>query len=233
MMPKVLIIEDSMSTSLYMAETLQKVGYHVSTASDGREGLRLALQEHPHCLIIDIVLPGMGGFEICRKVRAISGKVPIILMSVKNTPADRMWGLRQGANLYLPKPFTEDALLQAVHQVLLLPSSATHSAYPKQAQRDAVASSSTSLGKLIPRRNERVDLAQSQRSSALRAMDQRARDLYVIIDGYKNIELLCTMTLMNMTEVLGILRTLVNLHHIQLYQPDGSLVENMSLLFNH
>lgn len=107
-----------------MASALQKAGYHVVAVSDGAEGFSLALHEQPDCLIVDIVLPGMGGFEICRRLRsrAESRNLPIIMVSTKNTPVDQAWGLRQGANRYLPKPFSEGDLVKAVNDLL--------SAYP-------------------------------------------------------------------------------------------------------
>ncbi|MBO0796716.1 MAG: response regulator, partial [Ktedonobacteraceae bacterium] len=119
--PKILVIDDSSTTRFYMASALQKAGYHVVAVSDGAEGFSLALQEQPDCLIVDIVLPGMGGFEICRRLRAraVSRNLPIIMVSTKNTPVDQAWGLRQGANRYLPKPFSEEDLVKTVKDLLL------------------------------------------------------------------------------------------------------------------
>src|SRR5581483_1360787 len=118
--PKILIIDDSSTTRFYMASALQKAGYHVVAVSDGAEGFSLVLHEQPDCLIVDIVLPGMGGFEICRRLRsrAASRNLPIIMVSTKNTPVDQAWGLRQGANRYLPKPFSEEDLVKAVNDLL-------------------------------------------------------------------------------------------------------------------
>ena len=118
--PKILIIDDSSTTRFYMASALQKAGYHVMAVSDGAEGFSLVLHEPPDCLIVDIVLPGMGGFEICRRLRARAGlrSLPIIMVSTKNTPIDQAWGLRQGANRYLPKPFSEEELVKAVNELL-------------------------------------------------------------------------------------------------------------------
>lgn len=103
-----------------MARALQKVGYQVSTATDGREGWMRALQERPHCIIIDVVLPDISGFALCRQLRAIDPQrsLSIILVSTKNTRLDRLWGLRQGANYYLPKPFSEEILIQTVKEAL-------------------------------------------------------------------------------------------------------------------
>lgn len=119
--PKVLVIEDSATSSLFITQALRKAGYHVITAVNGNEGLTKALQERPHCLILDVVLPGVSGFGVCRQLRAIDPQrsLSIIMVSSKGTQLDQSWGLRQGADRYLPKPFTEEILLHTVEEVLL------------------------------------------------------------------------------------------------------------------
>jgi DNA-binding response OmpR family regulator len=103
-----------------MARALQKAGYQVVTANDGRMGLTKALQERPHCVIIDVVLPGVSGFGLCRQLRSLDPQrnLSIIMVSTKNTPLDHSWGLRQGADRYLAKPFTEEVLVQVVGEVM-------------------------------------------------------------------------------------------------------------------
>ena len=119
--PKVLVVDDSATSSLFISQALRKAGYFVITAADGKEGLSKAFQERPHCLILDVVLPGMSGFGVCRHLRAMDPQrnLSIIMVSSKNTPLDQTWGLRQGADRYLTKPFTEDALLRTVQEVLI------------------------------------------------------------------------------------------------------------------
>ena len=119
--PKVLVIDDSATSSLFISQALRKAGYHVITAADGKEGLSKAFQERPHCLILDVVLPGMSGFGVCRYLRAVDPQrnLSIIMVSSKDTPLDQTWGLRQGADRYLTKPFSEDALLRTVQEVLM------------------------------------------------------------------------------------------------------------------
>jgi twitching motility two-component system response regulator PilH len=120
-MPKVLVVDDSATSLLFISQALRKVGYHVITAVDGNEGLAKAFQERPHCIILDVVLPGMSGFGVCRQLRARDPQrnLSIILISNKNTPLDHSWGLRQGADRYLSKPFTEEVLLRTVQEVLM------------------------------------------------------------------------------------------------------------------
>lgn len=118
--PKVLVVEDSASSSLFITQALRKAGYRVITAADGNEGLTKALRERPECLILDVVLPGVSGFGVCRQLRAIDPQhsLSIIMVSSKDTQLDQSWGLRQGADRYLPKPFTEEALVRTVEEVL-------------------------------------------------------------------------------------------------------------------
>ena len=118
--PKVLVVDDSATSSLFISQALRKAGYFVITAADGKEGLSKAFQERPHCLILDVVLPGMSGFGVCRHLRAMDPQrhLSIIMVSSKNTQLDQSWGLRQGADRYLPKPFTEETLVRTVEEVL-------------------------------------------------------------------------------------------------------------------
>jgi DNA-binding response OmpR family regulator len=117
---KVLVIDDSATICLIMARALQKAGYQVITASNGNDGLTKALQERPHCVVLDVVLPGISGYGLCRQLRALDPKhnLSIIMVSTKNTRLDRSWGLRQGADRYLPKPFSEEMLVQTVKEVI-------------------------------------------------------------------------------------------------------------------
>lgn len=117
---KVLVIDDSATICLIMARALQKAGYQVITASNGSDGLTKALKERPHCVVLDVVLPGISGYGLCRQLRALDPKhnLSIIMVSTKNTRLDRSWGLRQGADRYLPKPFSEQMLVQTVEEVI-------------------------------------------------------------------------------------------------------------------
>jgi chemotaxis family two-component system response regulator PixH len=117
---KVLIVDDSATICLIMARALKKAGYQVITASNGNDGLIKALQERPHCVVLDVVLPGISGFGLCRQLRALdpAHNLSIIMVSTKNTKLDQAWGLRQGADRYLPKPFSEEKLIRTVEEVI-------------------------------------------------------------------------------------------------------------------
>ncbi|HVU65864.1 MAG TPA: response regulator [Ktedonobacteraceae bacterium] len=118
--PKILIIDDSATVRMFMVRALQKMGCQISLASNGTEGLQKAVQERPHCVILDVVLPGLNGYSLCRLLRAMdpAHDLAIIMISSKSTQVDQKWGLRQGADRYLPKPFTEEELIVTVKEVL-------------------------------------------------------------------------------------------------------------------
>lgn len=114
--PSILIIDDSVTSCHLMESTLTKEGYTVRIAGNGREGLAMLVQECPHCVVLDVVLPGMSGYEICRLVRSkpILQRLPVLMVSTKNTPLDKTWALRQGATNYLVKPFQNDEFINTI-----------------------------------------------------------------------------------------------------------------------
>jgi DNA-binding response OmpR family regulator len=118
--PKVLVVDDSWTDLTLMATPLRDNGYDVITASDGEEALEKALAERPQCVIMDVVLPRHNGFQLCRQLKQMeqTRNIPIILVSVKNTPLDMRWGLQQGAAMYLAKPFDTHELVAGVRSVL-------------------------------------------------------------------------------------------------------------------
>src|SRR5579883_2821852 len=141
--PTVLIIDDS-ATSCHVMETiLRNDGYQVKSVGDGREGLAMVLREAPRCVILDVVLPGMSGFEVCRHLRATSRLqgLPIIMVSTKSTPLDKAWALRQGATHYLVKPFADDVLSQLVKEAVTgyTPPAYQATGYQPPAQRATYA----------------------------------------------------------------------------------------------
>jgi len=99
---------------------LRANGHQVSTASSGEEGMALAKKNAPDLIIMDIVMPGVNGFQATRELRRAeqTSAIPIIMMSTKNQETDRIWGLRQGAFDYLVKPVKKRVLLQSVDSAL-------------------------------------------------------------------------------------------------------------------
>jgi len=118
--PKLLVVDDSWTDLTLIATPLRESGYEVITAIDGDEALEKVLQERPQCVLLDVILPKQNGFQLCRKLKQLeqSRDIPIILISGKNTPLDKRWGLQQGADLYLTKPFSKDDLLASVRSLL-------------------------------------------------------------------------------------------------------------------
>ncbi|BCL83868.1 response regulator [Ktedonobacteria bacterium brp13] len=118
--PKILVIDDSPTERFLMADILQRAGCIVQTANDGMEGWAMLFRERPHCLFLDILLPRVNGFEICRRLRQVEvlHTLPIILVSSKNTVLDQKYGLKMGASDYLTKPFSEQQLINVLRRVL-------------------------------------------------------------------------------------------------------------------
>ncbi len=115
-----LVIEDCLTEQQAIAGYLTRSGFVVSIAGSGEEALEQISICKPDIVILDIVLPGLSGFELCRqfKTNSQTNKIPIVLCSTKTTDLDRFWGLKQGADAYLPKPIAEDLLIVTVRQLL-------------------------------------------------------------------------------------------------------------------
>jgi two-component system, chemotaxis family, response regulator PixH len=116
---KVLIVEDSPSELELMSHYLRDSNYKVLKTSRAKEALEIILEEKPDIVITDVVMPEMSGFELCRFLRrnVMTYDVRIIICSSKNQPIDRLWGMRQGADIYLTKPYTREQLLDAINSV--------------------------------------------------------------------------------------------------------------------
>jgi twitching motility two-component system response regulator PilH len=112
----VLLVDDSPTEMKLMRQTLAGKGYNLIAAVDGEEALSKALQLKPDLVLLDIILPKKNGFQVCRQLKTApeTGNIKIILVSSKSQDTDRFWGLKQGADDYLTKPFTEEALMSAV-----------------------------------------------------------------------------------------------------------------------
>ena len=115
--PKVLVIDDDEELNALLTEYLGRFGFAVTTAVDGREGLRAFRADPPDVLVLDVMLPGADGFAICREVRATSG-VPVVMLTARGDVADRVMGLELGADDYLPKPFEPRELVARLKAVL-------------------------------------------------------------------------------------------------------------------
>jgi DNA-binding response OmpR family regulator len=117
-MTKVLLVEDDRSILLGLEKNLRFEGYDVVTASDGEEGLRLAFDAQPDLIVLDLMLPKLNGFEICRAVRKKDPAVAILLLTAKTMEADKITGLDLGADDYVTKPFSVKELLARVRALV-------------------------------------------------------------------------------------------------------------------
>lgn len=114
---KVLIIEDERSIANSLAYCFQKEGFRVQVAYEGRQGLDIARRWHPDIIILDLILPGLSGYDVCRILRRESS-VPIIMLTAKSQEVDRVVGLEMGADDYVVKPFSSRELIARVRAVL-------------------------------------------------------------------------------------------------------------------
>lgn len=117
MSARILVIEDEERIRQFLARGLTYEGYRLDTAADGRVGLDMARDNPPDLVILDVMLPGMDGLEVCRRLRA-AGDVPILMLTAKESIEDRVAGLDAGADDYLVKPFAFDELLARVRALL-------------------------------------------------------------------------------------------------------------------
>ena len=117
MAERVLIIEDDTNISGFLRRGLLYEGYQVEVASDGETGLIAARDRPPDVVILDLMLPGIDGMEVCRRLRAASD-VPILILTAKDAVPDRVAGLNAGADDYLVKPFAFDEVLARLRAIL-------------------------------------------------------------------------------------------------------------------
>lgn len=119
-MSTVLVVEDTLSELELISSYLRDSGYTVIIATDAKEALNKAVNQKLDAVVTDVVMPGMSGFELCRKLKnnPATGQLPIIICSSKNQEIDRFWGIKQGADVYVTKPFTREQLVRAVKSVV-------------------------------------------------------------------------------------------------------------------
>lgn len=138
----ILIVEDEQNINDILAFTFSKEGYKTISAFDGVSGLEMALNEHPDLILLDVMLPGMDGFEICRKVRDKSD-VPIIMLTAREDEVDKVLGLELGADDYITKPYSTRELTARV-KANLRRSSYSSSELTSQLTSDGEAKTITS-----------------------------------------------------------------------------------------
>ncbi len=119
-MKSVLIVDDSPTEVHVFQNILEDNGYNVETASNGEMGIRKAREFLPDLILMDIVMPGINGFQATRKLHRDqqTANIPIVIVTTKDQETDRVWGLRQGAKGYIVKPVSEKELVRCVESAL-------------------------------------------------------------------------------------------------------------------
>jgi len=125
-MSNVLLVDDEAPLRESLTYALQKEGYSVTTAADGASALKLFHKQVPDVILLDLMLPEVGGMEVCWRIRAFSN-VPIVILTAKDQDVDKAWGLEAGADDYITKPFNTRELLARIKAVLRRHSMETES----------------------------------------------------------------------------------------------------------
>lgn len=115
-----LVVEDSLTDLQILTRCLQQEGLNVLTANSGEEAITKISSLKPDIIIIDVVLPGCSGFEVCRELKeaATTSNIPIIICSTKNGAMDKFWGMKQGADAYISKPIDQEDFVSTVKRLI-------------------------------------------------------------------------------------------------------------------
>jgi twitching motility two-component system response regulator PilH len=115
-MISILIVEDSLTVLQMASEALEGAGYRVLQATNGEDALQAAENQQPDLILLDVILPKMTGYQVCRQIKSTpeTAHIPIIMITSKSKESDRYWGLEQGADDYITKPFDIQSLLEVI-----------------------------------------------------------------------------------------------------------------------
>lgn len=119
-MARILLIEDSPTDRAVFTQWLEKAGHDVAVADNAEDGLQIARAQTPNLVLMDVVLPGMSGFQATRAMARDDAlrNIPVLIVSTKGMETDRAWGLRQGATDYIVKPPREDELIARINELV-------------------------------------------------------------------------------------------------------------------
>ena len=120
MMGTALLVEDSMTDMQILMGCLQQGGITVVAVQTGEEAFVAVARQRPDVIILDVVLPGCSGFEVCRELKSndATRDIPIVICSTKGGEMDKFWGMKQGADAYLSKPIDQDGFVRTVKQLI-------------------------------------------------------------------------------------------------------------------
>ena len=119
-MTHIMIVDDSPTDAHVLKMMLEKNGYSTVTAGDAQEGMEVARREKPDLILMDVVMPGLNGFQATRELTTNpeTSSIPVIIVTRKDQQVDRVWGMRQGAANYVTKPVRENTLLSLINEAL-------------------------------------------------------------------------------------------------------------------
>lgn len=119
-MANVLIVDDSATEIRQMSKWLSKAGHTVLTAANGEQGVDIARSKQPDLVVMDIVMPGLNGFQATRQLQKdqSTNAIPVVIVTSKDQETDRLWGERQGAKAFLTKPVNEKTLLNTIDALI-------------------------------------------------------------------------------------------------------------------
>ncbi|HLX39590.1 MAG TPA: response regulator [Ktedonobacteraceae bacterium] len=222
-LPLIHVIDDSLTDCLLIQNSLQQEGFEVSYSTDGREGFAKIMNSPPHCLILDVILPDLNGYTICRKVRARDPQhtLPIIAISTKNSELDQHYMLGLGADRFLGKPFTAKQLIQTVLEAL--PERIGTLANARKPAPVPLAAPEVHIQTLIPFRQHAKDILWGSNpfSSNAGIADQQLRQLYAAIDNRRSVQELSMMMQLDLGRLLKLVEKLWQQQHIQVYSAEG------------
>ncbi|MCG8434036.1 MAG: response regulator [Gammaproteobacteria bacterium] len=119
-MPVVLIVDDSPTEVHVLKTALEKNGFEIITADSAEQGIAMAKENKPDCILMDVVMPGMSGFQATRSLAKdpATSSIPVVIVTTKDQETDKVWGMRQGATDYLVKPVAEQQLVEKIKEAL-------------------------------------------------------------------------------------------------------------------
>jgi two-component system, chemotaxis family, response regulator PixH len=115
----VLVVEDGLTDTEIISRYLQQAGFFVVCARSGEEAQQKLERQKPDLILLDVILPGQSGFELCRELKTnpSTSTIPVVMCSTKNTNVDKMWGTMLGADAYIAKPVRQDELIGVVRRL--------------------------------------------------------------------------------------------------------------------
>lgn len=133
---KILVVDDESSIVTLLQFNIEKAGFDVVTAEDGRTGYELALSEKPDLIVLDLMLPEMDGIEVCKQLRQDKVETPILMLTAKDDELDKIIGLELGADDYLTKPFSPREVVARIKAILRRSAGKASDVEPEDAQKE-------------------------------------------------------------------------------------------------